>query len=52
MMVIRAGNNKMLVRVANREDTDQTASSEAVRSESGLFVWLLRTASKVTQIYS
>ena len=28
----------MLVRIANREDPDQTASSEAVRSGSVLFV--------------
>ena len=28
MLVIRAGINKMLVRIANREDPDQTASSE------------------------
>ena len=30
MVVIRAGINKMIVRIANREDPDQTASSEAV----------------------
>ena len=30
MLVIRTGINKMLVRIANREDPDQTASSEAV----------------------
>ena len=30
MMVIRAGINKLLDRIANREDPDQTASSEAV----------------------
>ena len=30
MLVIRAGIHKMLVRIANREDPDQTASSEAV----------------------
>ena len=29
----------MLVRIANREDTDQTASSEAFWSESALFVF-------------
>ena len=29
-LVIRAGIHKMLVRTANREDLDQTASSEAV----------------------
>ena len=29
MLVIRAGTHKMLVRIANREDPDQTASSEA-----------------------
>ena len=26
----RAGSDKMLIRIANREDPDQTASSEAV----------------------
>ena len=30
MLVIRAGIHKTLVRLANREDPDQTASSEAV----------------------
>ena len=30
MLVIRAGIHKMHVRIANREDPDQTASSEAV----------------------
>ena len=30
MMVIKAGNHKMLIRIANREDLDQTASEEAV----------------------
>ena len=30
MLAIRAGNNKMRVRIANREDPDQTASSKAV----------------------
>ena len=30
LLVIRAGIHKMLVRIANREDPDQTASSEAV----------------------
>ena len=30
MEVIRAGIHKMCVRIANREDADQTASSEAV----------------------
>ena len=30
MLFIRAGIHKMLVRIANREDPDQTASSEAV----------------------
>ena len=38
--VIRAGIHKMLVRTANREDPDQTASSEAVRSGSALFAVL------------
>ena len=39
MMVIRATIHKMLVRIANREDPDQTASEEAVGSGSALFVW-------------
>ena len=30
MLVIKAANCKMLVRIVNREDTDQTASLEAV----------------------
>ena len=36
-----AGIHKMLVRIANREDPDQTASSKAVWSGSALFVWQL-----------
>ena len=39
MLNIRAGVLKMLVRIANREGPDQTASSEAVGSESALFVY-------------
>ena len=39
MLAIMAGNHKMLVRIANREDPDQTASEEAVWSGSALFVW-------------
>ena len=34
MLVNRAGNNKIFVRIANREDTDQTASKK--RSDLGL----------------
>ena len=30
MLIIRTGINKMLVGIANRENPDQTASSEAV----------------------
>ena len=30
VFIIRAGIHKMVVRIANREDPDQTASSEAV----------------------
>ena len=37
MWVIKAGIHKLLVRIANREDPDQTASSKAVFSGSGLF---------------
>ena len=40
MLVTRAGIHKMLVKIANREDPDQTTSSEAVRSGSALFVCL------------
>ena len=36
--VFRAGIQKMLGGIAYREDPDQTASSEAVRSGSALFV--------------
>ena len=38
ILVIRTGIHKMLVRIANRKDTDQTASFEAVGSGSVLFV--------------
>ena len=34
MLVMRAGNHKMRIRIANREDTDQTASLE--QSDLGL----------------
>ena len=34
MLAIRAGILKMLVRIANREDPDQTASSETVSEEA------------------
>ena len=38
MLIIRAGIHQMLVRIANSEDPDQTASEEAVWSGSALFV--------------
>ena len=38
MLYIKAGISKMLVRIANREDPDQTASFEAVWSGSALLV--------------
>ena len=38
MLVLRAGIQEILVRIANREDPDQTASLEAVLSGSALFV--------------
>ena len=41
MLVINAGIYKMLVRIANREDPDQTVSSEAVWSGSAMFVYAL-----------
>ena len=39
MFVIRVGINKMIVRIANRKDPDQTAYSEAVWSGFELFVY-------------
>ena len=39
MLVFRAGIHIMLLRIANREDPDQTALSEAVWSGSALFVY-------------
>ena len=38
MLAIRAEIHKMLVRIVNREDPDQTAFGEAVCSGSALFV--------------
>ena len=38
MLVFKAGGHKMLVRIENGEDPDQTASLEAVWSGSALFV--------------
>ena len=38
MLFIRTEIHKMLVRIANREEPDQTASPEAVWSGSALFV--------------
>ena len=38
MLVFRAGIQTMDIRIANREDPDQTASSEAVWYGSALFV--------------
>ena len=39
VLVFRNGIYIMLVRIANREDPEQTASSEAVWSGSALFVY-------------
>ena len=47
MLVFRAGIYKMLVRIANREDPDQTASSETVWSGSALFVYAFLAATRV-----
>ena len=38
MLVIKAGIHEMLARIAKREDSDQTVSSEAVCFEYVLFV--------------
>ena len=43
MFIIRTEIHKMLVRITNREDLDQTVSSDAVCSESMLFVWAFKT---------
>ena len=40
MLVIRTAIRKIFVKKTNREDPDQTASSEAVRSGTALFVWV------------
>ena len=47
MLVSRAGIHKMVVRIANWEDPDQTASSEAVCSGSALFVQVFWQATSV-----
>ena len=47
MWASRAGIQKMLVSIANREDPDQTASSEAVLSGSSLFLKLFWQATSV-----
>ena len=41
MWVIKAGIHRVLVRIANREDADQTATSEAVWSGFALYVYCL-----------
>ena len=38
MLVISAEDHKIIVWIANREDPDRTASEEAVRSRSALFL--------------
>ena len=38
MLIIRDRTHKMLVKIANKEDPDQTASSEAICSGYALFV--------------
>ena len=47
ILVWRAGIQKMLVRIANRDDPDQTASSEAVWSGSARLSRLFWQASSV-----
>ena len=43
----------MLGRIANREDTDQTASEDAVRSGSALFAhWTFLQGNKCLNIYN
>ena len=50
MLVIKAGNSKMLARIANGEDPDQTASKEAVGSGSALLrpFWQATSVQKFT----
>ena len=50
IMVIKAGIHKILVRITNREDPDQTVSSEAVWSESALFVQAFLDSNPVFEI--
>ena len=50
MEVNMAGIHKQLVRIANREDPDQTASSEAVWSGSALFAYTIFGRQLVFQI--
>ena len=52
MLVFRAGIHKMVVRIANREDPEQTASSVAVCSGSALFVLVFRQATSVRNFRS
>ena len=54
MLVFRVGIYKMLVRIKNRDDPDQTASSEAVWSGSALFFQAFLAGnllSKLSKIY-
>ena len=50
ILVIRAGSDKILVRIANREDPNQTSSAEAVLSGSVLFVLVYLTATSVQNL--
>ena len=50
ILVIRVGINKMLVRMANREDPDQTASSEAVWSGSMLLTVVKTTVMEKVEL--
>ena len=47
MLIIKAGIHQMLVRRANMEDAHQTDSSEAVWSESALFIQAFWQATSV-----
>ena len=50
MLFFSAGIHKMLVRITNREDPDQSASLETVRSESALFVYAFFADNKCLQL--
>ena len=51
MLVFRAGTQKIVVRIANREDPELTASTEPAWSGSALFVYAFLAGNFRTFIY-